>query len=257
QAKKEHRRWVARKVKTGWRHGAIRNDEKKTHPCIVSWDRLPTDERAKDRVLISRLPEIVTWAGLTIARCEMFDPLRIGVTGHRILAETDLVAEGVEKALDRIERTYPGRPLVAVSALAEGADRLIAEAILRRSGARLQAILPLPRGKYTQDFTSPESTVAFRHLLGLADEITELAETGARTEAYAAANDGILGQTDVLLAVWDGGESRGDGGTTDVVTEARARSLPIAWVHAGNSDPKTGQAVSLGRDQGRVTFRDL
>jgi hypothetical protein len=257
QARKEHQRWVTRKVKTGWRHGKTRDDEKKTHPCIVSWERLPADEREKDRVLIARLPEIVTWAGLTIARCEMFDPLRVGVTGHRVLAETDRVAEGIEKALDRIERTFPGRPLIAVSALAEGADRLVTEAILRRPGTHLEAILPLPRDKYTQDFTSPESTVTFRHLLGLADEVTELTEIRPRTEAYAAANDAILGRTDVLLAVWDGGESRGDGGTADVVVEARSRRLPIAWVHAGNSDPKTGKPVSLGRDQGRVTYRDL
>jgi uncharacterized iron-regulated membrane protein len=91
--------------------------------------------------------------------------LRIGVTGHRVLAEVPRVLAGVEAALDRIEAAFPGRALVVVSCLAEGADRLVAEAALRRPGARLVAVLPMPRSEYLADFATPDSRDAFLHLL--------------------------------------------------------------------------------------------
>jgi hypothetical protein len=67
----------------------------------------------------------------------------------------------------------------------------------------------------------------------------------------------MLDAVDVLVAIWDGGDAHGDGGTADVVTGARARNMPLAWVHAGNRVPGTMEATSLGAEQGRVTFENL
>ena len=279
-ARREHERWVARKIKTRWRYGDPRDDDKKLHPSIVPWEKLPEDERVKDRLLVLHLPEIVAAAGMTMARCEALDPLRIGVTGHRALADVELVRAGIEKALARIEGSHPGRALIAVSALAEGADQLVAEAVLRRPDARLEAVLPLPRFDLLADFTTPESKEEFLRLLARADFVTELQGSGgeaadaggagrdaraeaagsgdaARDAAYAAANDRMLDAVDVLVAIWDGGDAHGDGGTADVVTGARARNMPLAWVHAGNRVPGTMEATSLGAEQGRVTFENL
>ncbi len=256
-AKREHERWVARKVKTGWRYGDPRDDAKKLHPCIVPWEKLPEHERVKDRLLVLHLPEIVGAAGMTMARLEALDPLRIGVTGHRVLADTDLVTAGIEKALARIEGSQPGRPLIVVTALAEGADRLVAEAVLRRPGARLEAVLPLPRFDYLQDFLSPASKEDFLRLVDRADFVTELPADANRDEAYAAAGDLVLAGVEVLVAVWDGAGAQGQAGTADVVARARDRCMPLAWVHAGNRVPGTMEPTSLGADQGRVTYENL
>ena len=91
--------------------------------------------------------------------------LRIGVTGHRVLAELPLVAAGVEAALDRIEAAFPGQAPVVISALAEGADRLVTQAVLRRPGARLRVVLPMARSEYLADFATPRSRVEFLALL--------------------------------------------------------------------------------------------
>ena len=183
--------------------------------------------------------------------------LRIGVTGHRVLAERERVAAGVDATLARIEGRFPGRPLVVVSALAEGADRLVAEAVLRRPGARLCAVLPLPAPDYLADFASPESRDEFLRLLAQADEVVELPARVSRAEAYAAANDQMLDGIDVLVAVWDGKVAQGEAGTAEVVARARARRLPIAWVHAGNRKPGTMEAMAQGADQGSVTYENL
>ena len=183
--------------------------------------------------------------------------LRIGVTGHRILAERERVVAGIETALGRIGARFPGRALVVVSTLAEGADRLVAEAVLRRPGSRLVAVLPMPRSEYLSDFGMPESRDEFLRLLGEAAEVVELPASASRTEAYAAANERLLDGLDVLVAVWDGGGAQGQGGTAEVVARARTLDLPLAWVHAGNRKPGTLEPTSLGADQGHVTYENL
>jgi hypothetical protein len=185
------------------------------------------------------------------------EELRIGVTGHRVLTEVPRVLAGVEAALDRIEAAFPGRPLVVVSCLAEGADRLVAEAVLRREGARLVAVSPMPRRELVADFTTAESLAEFEGLLARAAEVVELPARATRNEAYAAANERMLDGIDVLVAVWDGEGALGRGGTAEVFAQARARRMPIAWVHAGSRRPGILEPTALGADQGNVTYENL
>lgn len=44
----EHMRWNAYMRSRGYRHGKYRNDRAKRHPFLVSWNRLPKEERMKD-----------------------------------------------------------------------------------------------------------------------------------------------------------------------------------------------------------------
>jgi len=164
---------------------------------------------------------------------------------------------GIEKALARIEAGHPGRSLVVVSSLAEGADRLVAEAVLRRPGARLEAILPLSKFDYLNDFAWPDSKEEFLRFLARTDDVVELPARASRDEAYAAANDRVLDGVDVLVAVWDGNDAQGQGGTAQVVARARARRVPLAWVHAGNRKPGTMEPTSLGPEQGLSTYEGL
>lgn len=45
-----HESWMAEKIANGWKFGFTKNSERKTHPCIVPFDRLPTDQQAKDHI---------------------------------------------------------------------------------------------------------------------------------------------------------------------------------------------------------------
>jgi hypothetical protein len=183
--------------------------------------------------------------------------IRIGVTGHRILAELDKIDAGVEEAIYRIEQVFPAEPLTVVSALAEGADRIVARHVLARPGARLVAALPLPQSDYISDFRSEKSRAEFSSLLEQADEVIEMPPAATRDHAYRAAGDYVLNNADALITIWDGREAQGQGGTGEIVSRARARELPIAWVHAGNREPRTHRATSLADDQGRVTFENI
>lgn len=183
--------------------------------------------------------------------------ITIGVTGHRILADLEKIEAGIELALDYIEKAYPGQPLAVMSQIAEGADRLAAKAVLSRPDGTLIVALPMPRADYETDFETAGSKAEFRELVSRAAEVIELPPVESRNRAYEAAGIYVLDHCDVLLTIWDGQGAQGQGGTGEIVSLARQRNLPIAWIHAGNRKPGTPEPTSLGDGQGKVTFENF
>lgn len=47
-----HEGWLAEKRATGWKYGAVKDPEKKEHPCFVPYDELPPEQRLKDHIFI-------------------------------------------------------------------------------------------------------------------------------------------------------------------------------------------------------------
>lgn len=182
--------------------------------------------------------------------------LRVGVTGHRFLAELHKLEDGVDHALRCLSAAYPGRRLVILSALAEGADRLVAQRVLLLEGG-LIALLPLPLSDYQKDFPSAESRAEFRRLLRCAEQVIQMPPAPSRDAAYAAAGYYTLEHCQVLIALWDGQEAQGQGGTGETVLAARRLGLPVAWIHTGNRRPCTLESTTLGDEQGQVTLERL
>ena len=89
-------------------------------------------------------------------------PLVIGVTGHRDLRTQDvpLLEREVAAIITRLQRDYIGEdvetPLILISALAEGADRVVARVALALD-VRLIAPLPLPVAEYRRDFPGSQA----------------------------------------------------------------------------------------------------
>jgi len=170
--------------------------------------------------------------------------LAVGITGHRAsnLAGVDLRALGAEvsKILSQLSTSLnavgqlhradfdPAPPrLRLLSALADGADSLVAEAALA-AGWRVDACLPFPREDYAKDFEAGPSLQTYIDLLSSAGAVMEL--PGARADevaAYEAVGRLILDQSDLLIALWDGDPNRGRGGTSRVIAEAIARRIPV------------------------------
>jgi hypothetical protein len=117
--------------------------------------------------------------------------------------------------------------------------------------------LPLPRDEYLKDFTSPTVRQNFLDLLNGAAEVVEAQPAVDRNHAYEAAGIYVLDHCNVLLAIWDGKIAQGRGGTGQIVSEARRRRLPVAWVHAGNRIPGTDNETSLNAEQGKVEFENF
>jgi len=177
--------------------------------------------------------------------------LRVGVTGHRnIDCEDTALRTAVGKRLGLIESLCPkgtaATPvnLTVVSALAEGADRIVAWTGIAR-GASLEAVLPLPLDDYLSDFKSDTSRSEFCTLLiDHASAITELPAAAARDEAYERAGRAIVDRSEVLLALWDGQPAHGRGGTAEIVSYAQQQGVPVLQVpverlDSGSPEPQT------------------
>jgi hypothetical protein len=162
---------------------------------------------------------------------------RIGVTGHRDLADPESFRAPMDEALCRLKELVPVSPrvgltLVVVSALVEGADRLVAKKVLTNKDARLEVALPLPEEEYLEDFKDEASKEEFLCLLGQASETPWQAPDGLdRDVAYERAGRHVVDRCDALIALWDGKKSRGRGGTAEIVGYAQEHGVPIAWVH--------------------------
>lgn len=44
-----HEVWSETRINQGWTYGEQRNDELKTHPCLIPYDELPESEKEYDR----------------------------------------------------------------------------------------------------------------------------------------------------------------------------------------------------------------
>lgn len=64
----EHKRYVDAKLEAGWRYGPERDEEEKLHPTLVPWNKLPEEEKDKDRDLVRGIPRILARAGYTVVK---------------------------------------------------------------------------------------------------------------------------------------------------------------------------------------------
>jgi hypothetical protein len=160
--------------------------------------------------------------------------LRLGVTGHRSLTHEDEIRRAINVAIDQALLTSPAgsaTALTVVSALAEGADRLVVHECLRRPGATLAAVLPLPIDEYGTDFVTAGSRQEFTDLLAVATSVEIADGMPTREHAYERAGQLMVEQSDAVIAVWDGRPAAGRGGTADVVAYAQARNVPVFRVN--------------------------
>jgi hypothetical protein len=189
--------------------------------------------------------------------------VRVGITGHRWNklrpADGDALRRRIRAALDAVME-IAGRvandprggyrdpaantsiesatvELRLISALAEGADRLLVE--VAPSGAKLQAILPFPVESYAQDFSEPDSTRQLAEYLERARReagVVILDGDRAADNAFEAVGTAVCLNSDVLIAIWDGLPGQ-PGGTSEVVELATRIGVPVLRLVPDGSRP--------------------
>ena len=182
--------------------------------------------------------------------------LCVGLTGHRDVALSGVAAEVIEQSIEtllaalqraltpavaREARFFSTAPPVTrlITMGAEGADLLGMRAANQRA-VRISCVIPFAQDEYRTDF-SPAAAALAADLFSGAETLLEL--PGLRNEgprAYERANDIILSNIDVLVAVWDGGRAHGRAGTGDVVQAAVDKGVPVFVI-----DPASPAAASL------------
>ena len=157
-------------------------------------------------------------------------PLVVAVTGHRDLvpAEIPHIRARVQDFLRELRERYGDRTIGIMSALAEGADQLVAEEAIEL-GIPLTVTLPMPARPVRAGFRHGEVRAHFERLCAAAVDVFELPLTPGNTDEsiadpgpnrarqYAQVGVFMCAHCHVLLALWDGKDSDQLGGTSQVV----------------------------------------
>jgi hypothetical protein len=153
-------------------------------------------------------------------------PLCVAVTGHRTLSaeHAPAVTERVNQALTDIQSLVPHTTIRIVSGLAEGADRVVAQAGLDL-GMEVEVVVAAPLGQYRSRFTaaSRDDFDAFLRLPGVAltevseDDDTAGGSVGKEAAPYVAVGRYLASRANLLFALWDGSLTGLAGGTADVL----------------------------------------
>ena len=67
-AEREHLRWVADRLASGWTQGAERDPGRRVTPYLVAYRDLPEDVRELDRDAVRSIPGLLLAIGLTVRR---------------------------------------------------------------------------------------------------------------------------------------------------------------------------------------------
>ena len=171
---------------------------------------------------------------------------RIGVTGHRdILPEDiDTARQSSHELLSSLKSSMPATRITVISGLAEGADRIFAEAALALN-MPVEAVMPMPLKYYKKDFDETSSAELDRILATEAVRCIELPLTpgldaddsrwpeGARSKLYANLSDDLRRRSNFLVAFWDGKYTNLTGGTDERIDFCIGVGFHVRHVDAG------------------------
>ncbi len=162
-------------------------------------------------------------------------PLVVGVVGHRNLAPACIpfLRNRIAAVLDELQKSYPHTPLILLSSLAEGADQIASEVAIGKN-IHVVAPLPFPPEIYrsTTSFASKEARENFDKLLTSSslewfvvkdDAVPQCLPAApptpdaARHAAYESAGEFVVRRSQLLIALWDGRNNGGVGGTAAMV----------------------------------------
>lgn len=152
----------------------------------------------------------------------------------------DMIAEEGRRAQAIYNKDAPAQgdaataEFVVVSSLAEGADRLAADAGLA-AGFTLEAVLPFHRKEYSADFKTEDSKAIYEGLLQRSSAVFELdGDPADRSRAYETAGLIMLANIDLLITIWDGKPAAGVGGTAQIISRAVSGGIPVIWIEPDN-----------------------
>jgi hypothetical protein len=191
--------------------------------------------------------------------------VRLGVSGHRDLADTaaacDLVIQAIGVVLRILDIAIRPRgilrfaqpPAVSVgyqviSPLAEGADRVVADSVLSAdpdlSARPRELVVPLPFSLHSyrgtdghpgSDCSDAASQAEFDRLRSAACWTRPLDDSAPSDQAerdagYREVGRFVVMHSDVLIALWDGSDNQSKVGTAATVRLALRRGIPVVWI---------------------------
>ena len=169
-------------------------------------------------------------------------PFRIGVSGHQNLGDAttwQFVVEQFRELLTLYRQKMDS--LVLYSSLAIGADQLFVQTALE-FGIPVEAVIPC--SGYEGIFHTETDYNTYMRLLQECQQTHHLPPTHCSEEAFLAAGQWIVDQSDLMILAWNGYPPQGRGGTGDMAAYARLRKRPFVHLHTRHHTVKRYGAFS-------------
>lgn len=241
---KEHELWVDEREMNGWVYGPKKDVARKISDCIVPWDFLSEEMKEYDKNASRNIIPLVEKIGLKVCRRASADqiiettnyyrgdkaPLIIAITGHVDVPVADYldIEEQIGFMFDSYKERYSNTPIILMSALSEGPDRIAAKVAFAH-GIHVAPVLPMPSREYEATFSGfgysgqQESVDDFRRILanGLSYSPCVLCSSNVNIHrSYRVLAAYLVTNSHVLIAAWDGRTYGIKGGTYDCVRMA-------------------------------------
>jgi hypothetical protein len=197
--------------------------------------------------------------------------VNVGITGHRACLLPAAVIDALEPVLgdvfsglrDAARTIDPGKGLGRKvqlrlhTPLASGADQIAARSA-HATGYKVHALLPFEPDEYRNDFAEGDELEEFEQALQAAHKVKAIpGDRADEVGAYVSVGKAMLDAADILVAVWDGGEGNGPGGTADVVGLALADSMPVIHIAIDRDDDTITTRLLVGGDTSDPVVRPL
>jgi len=184
-----------------------------------------------------------------ISRDDLKIPLVIGISGHRDIPEKSIshIESKVIEIFDNLIQKYPHTPLVLLSPLADGADRIVAKVVLDKYKDKISISVPLPmdinayqdtfgkgntllnpeksRAEFDELFTKINAqtdiyipkTIPMLFDTNAYNAMTKDEQRNIRHRQYSIVGEYIALHSHILLAIYNENSTLEDGGTAEVV----------------------------------------
>jgi 8-oxo-dGTP pyrophosphatase MutT (NUDIX family) len=165
---------------------------------------------------------------------------RIGASGHRDLGDPiaqHYAAHCVRELFTSYAEQYPN--LVLIAPLAIGADQLFVQTALDLN-IPVEAVIPSE--DYETHYAPGAERATYQRLLQHCRRLHLQPFSTHTDDAYLAAGQWIVDQSDIVLLIWNGQPAKGRGGTADIAAHAWRTGRPFVQINA------TKQAVQMYGD---------
>lgn len=239
----EHNRWMSSHYLEGWSYSKKKNKSIKEHDCLISLEDFHDDSK-KLTIIYDIYSFLYIPNYLADVNYKLIPYInKIGVTGHRnnICKNIKLLNKTLFNILSNEGITH------IVSPLAEGADRIVAKYAIENFKAKLIAPIPFKIEEYKKDFND-KSKKEFDEILGQVKPIElssfenkdkyEPIYDDKRNNLYRKCGEYVVDNCDILIAIWDGQEAKGIGGTAQIVEYAKDKNKKIIHINSTTLEVK-------------------
>lgn len=147
-------------------------------------------------------------------------PVIFAVTGHMDISQDSVTKSKkiVKEIFETFNKEYPHTSALLISALAEGADMLVAEVALE-CGIELHVMLPYQEEMYLKSFKNSKNIQTFKKLKSMASRVEVVSDINVSSleDSYELLGKKLADLSTILIALWDGKDNGKRGGTSEVV----------------------------------------